>query len=541
MYNVLIIDDEKPVREVIKALGQWQKAGVDQVLEAVEGRSALEAMRKCKTDIVFLDMNMPNMNGVEFLKAACSEFPKTKYIVVSGYEDFEYTRQAIHSRVLEYLLKPVVESELNQILLRAVQELEEDRKKDTESLRMWAEKRMTMPLAREKILLQIIEENENTQVTAEQRKILGIPGNNACLGIVVFSILNMDRVCSDEFQGDLPITFFAVMNIIDELASHWCSGFSLKTGKARSEIIYTVIAEPADAGEFEASLSGRIMEITEVLEDLFGAYCIACIGKTVQNVEALNKSYGMALEILNSINVLQCNDKIFTRKNTEETSKRASLMEKKEILIYAFESGGIEYARSIISQYFEDIRQQGFWSKDDLYRTSMEFLVIIENITEQLRIQGGKEVIAEYRRKDPARAFTKLEEFSEFVFTILECLFASVRLNMKVNEKANLYEIKAYIEKNFSSELPLSYFSNKYYLSKEYLSKQFKEEFSYGIHEYILRVRMERAGQMICDPSVKIQSISSYLGYKDTNYFSRAFKAYYGVSPSEFRDRHPCE
>lgn len=537
MYSILIVDDETPVRDFIKALGQWKDAGVDHVYEAFEGGSALEIMRKNKIGIVFLDMNMPDMNGVEFLKVACKEFPKTKYIVISGYEDFEYTKQAIHSRVLEYLLKPIVESELNHALMRAVQELEEDRIKSTESIRMWTDKNMTMPLAREKVLLQLLEE-DYAPVTAEQRRILGLSERSSCMGIVILSILNMDRICLEEFNGDMPITIFAFTNVINELASHWCSGFSFKAGKARNEIILAVIAESVDAPDFEASIPGHVQEIIKMLEELFGAYCIACIGKLVSKMEEMSKSYRMALDILYSINILQCSERIFTRQNMEESSKRSSLLDKKETLLYAFESGRAEYAGNIIGQYFENVRQQGFWSKEDLHRTAMEFLVIIEDITERLEIPGGKSIISEYRRKDPAAAFTKMEEFSEFIYSIVEQLLGSVRSNRKAGEKTELYEIKNYIEKNFSREIPLSYFSDKYFLSKDYLSKQFRDEFGYGIHEYILRVRMEKAGEMICDSSVKIQSVSSYLGYKDNYYFSRAFKAYYGVSPTEYREKH---
>ena len=537
MYNVLIIDDETPVRQVIKALGQWKKAGVDQVLEAVEGGGALEIMRRSKTEIVFLDMNMPNMNGVDFLKTACKEFPKTKYIVISGYEDFEYTKQAIRSKVLDYLLKPIVESELNQVLFRAVHELEDECKRERDRLRLWADQNMAMPLARENVISQMMEADESLQVTAEQKRILEISDADLYYGIVLFSILNMGRVCTDEFGGDTQLAFFAFTNVIDELASHWCGGFSFKPVRAGDDIVFFFSAGSADIKSFEASLPRRVILMVKKLEELFGAYCVACIGETVPKIEDINESYKTAQDILNSINILQCEDRVFTKKNIEKKAERASLIDKKEILIYAFESGRADYAKSIMGRYFEDIRRRGFWSKDDLYRSATEFLVIIGDIVDKLGIENGRSIISEYRWKNPANTFTKLEEFKEFVLNVVEQLFASIKSNMKISEKADLYEIKDYIEKNFSRETPLSYFSDKYFLSKEYLSKRFREEFGFGIHEYILRVRMEKAAEMLRGPSAKIQSVACYLGYKDNNYFSRAFKAYYGVSPSEYRNR----
>jgi Response regulator containing CheY-like receiver domain and AraC-type DNA-binding domain len=533
MYKVLIIDDETPVRQVIRALGQWKEAGVDQVLEAIEGTSALEVMRKFNPEIVFVDMNMPNMNGVEFLKAAGREFPKTKYIVVSGYEYFEYTKQAICSKALDYLLKPVVEAELNQVLMRAVQELDNERN----SLLNQIDQNVTIPLARETIITQLVRSEDKPAVSVEQKRILGITDKSSCFGIVLFNILNLDRVCNDSFNGDMSAAFFAFTNVIDELAAGWSNGFSLKDAKARNGIILSLISEPDDIDVFDRALPEHILDMVNKLESLFGAYFIAGIGKIDKDIGSLNKSYKEAMEILLGVNLLKCSDRVFTKRNIEDKSKRISLMNKKEILIYAFESGRVDYARSIISRYFEEIKQNGYWSKEDLYHTAMEFLLIIEDITEQLGIAGGRNILSQYRSKDPASAFTKLEEFSEFILNIVEQLLGSIKSNLNASEKANLYEIKEYIDRNFSQEIRLSYFSNKYYLSKEYLSKQFKEEFGYGIHEYILKVRMEKAGEMISDNSVKINTVSSYLGYKDNNYFSKAFKAYYGVSPTEYRER----
>ena len=125
----------------------------------------------------------------------------------------------------------------------------------------------------------------------------------------------------------------------------------------------------------------------------------------------------------------------------------------------------------------------------------------------------------------------------EFVFKVLEKMFNCIQLNLKANEKANLYEIKDYIQKNYNKEIKLSMFSNKYYLSKEYLSKRFKAEFGYGIYEYVLKVRMEKAKELLSNPNIKIQTISEHLGYSNNNYFSRAFKNYFGISPSEYRER----
>jgi len=120
MYKALIIDDENPVRIAISALGHWHALGIEEPHHAMNGKEGLSCCRELHPDIVFVDMQMPLMSGPEFLDKAKEEFPNTKFIVVSGYDYFEYAHASIKSGAIDYLLKPVVEEELNASLEKAV-------------------------------------------------------------------------------------------------------------------------------------------------------------------------------------------------------------------------------------------------------------------------------------------------------------------------------------------------------------------------------------------------------------------------------------
>ena len=124
MYKSLIIDDEKAVHTVIKKLGRWSELGIEEPRSAWNGSEGLSMMRELRPDIVFVDMNMPVMNGVSFLQKAPEEFPSVKLIVVSGYDDFRYAKTALQANALDYLLKPLAAEELNKVLARAVEMLD---------------------------------------------------------------------------------------------------------------------------------------------------------------------------------------------------------------------------------------------------------------------------------------------------------------------------------------------------------------------------------------------------------------------------------
>lgn len=128
MYKVLIIDDEPWSRKVVIELVEWEKFGLELVGEAEDGDQGLELIRELKPDIVITDMRMPGVEGVELLREIKEQFPKLKIIVMSGYDDFVYLKQAIRSRAMEYLLKPINPEELSNSLSQCVKELEENSK-----------------------------------------------------------------------------------------------------------------------------------------------------------------------------------------------------------------------------------------------------------------------------------------------------------------------------------------------------------------------------------------------------------------------------
>jgi len=123
MMRLLLIDDEVWTRSTIKAFGDWDKYGINNIEEASDGVEGLRLIRENSPQIVITDMNMPGMNGVTLLKILKEEYPHIKLIVVSGYDDFEFAKQAIKSNAMDYILKPIDAEELNIAIGKCVSEI----------------------------------------------------------------------------------------------------------------------------------------------------------------------------------------------------------------------------------------------------------------------------------------------------------------------------------------------------------------------------------------------------------------------------------
>lgn len=123
MIKVLIIDDEMWTRNTVKAFGEWDKHEITMVEEASDGIEGLRLIKENNPQIVITDMNMPGLNGVELLKILKEDYPHIKLIIISGYNDFEFTKQAIKSKAIDYILKPIDKQELNAAIGKCVAEI----------------------------------------------------------------------------------------------------------------------------------------------------------------------------------------------------------------------------------------------------------------------------------------------------------------------------------------------------------------------------------------------------------------------------------
>jgi two-component system, response regulator YesN len=125
VYKVLLIDDEDPVHLAIRSLIDWQAMDLREPVSAYNGKEGLHCMERLHPDIAFVDMSMPLMNGIDFLSIASRNHPYCQYIVVSGYDDFQYAKAAITASAVDYLLKPIDHQELDIALRKAILRLPE--------------------------------------------------------------------------------------------------------------------------------------------------------------------------------------------------------------------------------------------------------------------------------------------------------------------------------------------------------------------------------------------------------------------------------
>jgi len=541
MYSVLIIDDEEPLREAIKILGLWEELGVVQLYEATNGREALHILNNHMIHIALVDMKMPELNGSKLLQLMEDQYPELLSIVISGYNDFEYTRQAIRSRVVDYILKPVNRHDLNTALRNAVNIIEAKQRKAEETIHQNITLNMSLPKLKEKLYLSLIDRNFQKYYTEDLMKVVGLGRSNHMFAITTIRFLNMDELIQRRFKNDIDLMQFAASNVIHDVLSNYFQTFSFANPKQERELITVVSLEGNYYEDMNYKLYHGMNSIVTTLNQLFELDVIVGVGLPVQEITELAASFEQSKFALmsyrlskRSIHVVKYDEVIHNDTPKEHNSIFTRMSQLRQVL----DTGSSQLLQSML----HDMMNQ--WNNTDQFTIGQS-----EKITDEL-IMLLNDIAIEYgvpaselpdRKKNAFRVlgicgdYNNYEQYKEVLQQYIQLYKQFIDAVKQQDTSFKINDIKKYIDQYYYEDIKVTMFAEKYYLSREYLMKLFKLQYGCGIHEYVQSVRMEKAKELLQDSNLKIQDISEMLGYKDKNYFSKAFRNYFKMTPSEYR------
>lgn len=516
--KAIIIDDEKHVREGLLLLAEWNQYGIHTILEAEDGEQAKKLIEEHRPEIIFTDMRMPKLDGISLLKWLHSSNIKSKTIVVSGYDDFEYMRNAIFYKSFDYILKPIEPDVLNDTLEKAVNEWKEQarsRKYLVEESRVINEVR---PLYWDRLFSNLC----NAEIIPEEaeEKIVNEFG-------VVFSklkktaaLIPIKPIVMKSFQGDKDLAFFTLTNICNEVLRKQNAGVCFRNIHKGEELVI---------------LFWNDKNVTFLLDELysliyqFSKICITIsLGETSLNMQ---EAYASSLEVYLKHD-LRKQDKIIT--SGGQSKPLLHLLDYSNDLKWTIRTGSPAGVESLLQQIFQALESR--------HTLSLEQIEIWENQFELLRNNWLKEYEIEssfsfYRGVDywsEEGAFSlqkfkeeKRKEFNELVETLTTKKFQK--------EKNNMQGIEEYLQQHYQEDVTLQEISDTFFLSREYISRKFKQEYSLTITDYLTNIRMEKAMKLLENPYLKIYEVAYGVGYGNEKYFSKVFKKQVGISPNEFR------
>ncbi|SFG43395.1 response regulator [Oribacterium sp. WCC10] len=497
MYKVMLVDDESAVLDILKNRINWQELGVDSLLYAPDGQTALKKMAEQKIDIVISDIQMPGMNGLDLSGQIKKLYPDTRILLLTAYGEFEYARKAIQLGVENYLLKPVVKEEIEQNIRNTLDNLYRKRLKDPE-------------LLKENVLRRWILGTISGEELADRAGVLGINMYMPSYAVLCFSGRNKEIPTGIISEG-LKKEFAG-----DDIFTLWDEKGKYTAIVAGQNIDKEILKDKAEKLIKDNGLENNI---------------IIAIGAVVNDAENIHISYRIASDLIEMNDSCKAGA-ILTQITVNGDMESELIMEEVRTFFFIGDD-------EIIKNGIERLAIK-FYKNQERGKALYNFMkccsrVIIQEFEESEKPQ----VEAYFTEGIPDESISdsmslenyisKIKEVFDFENSIFKKCFDSlspiVRLTMQTIHSSVL-EGKGISIKEFCSRNGMN---------PAYLGHIFKKETGYFFNDYLMNSRIRRSVILLRNPSRKIKDIAEQVGFSSTSYFVKCFRAVKGVSPVQYR------
>lgn len=536
--KVFLVEDEMVIRRGIKNSIDWEKEGYIFCGEASDGELAYPMIIKEKPDILITDIRMPFMDGLELCKLVKKELPNIKILILSGYDEFDYAKEAIRLGVTEYLLKPISSGKLLEAL-NGVSESIRREKEDKDLVRKYMEEmRENTEDEKQKFFEQMIAGNLSMADALETGKKYEMNLSAGMYNLLLFRFtLGEENRKSGELLGEAE---YAIEKLTERLE------YVFEFQRGVEGWAFLLMADN------EEQMSERVKELSKDLEEIMKNYSTIAyfggIGQPVARLRELEESFReaeralaarftMELNRIISVEDIRMAQNVDTLDDIEITS--FGEIEKTRTMLEKFLNNGAEdEIDEFVDVYINELPEENLKSVlmrqyiiMDAYIVMMSFCEKIEGIEGEMQAQSEE-------LKNSMKTSQTLEEIKNYIRMLLKKIIG-VRDTISGRRYSDIIEIaKDQIRKTYmSDEISLNTIAAEVGMSPSYFSSIFSKEMGKTFVEYLTEIRMDRAKELLMCSSMKTSEIGYEVGYKDPHYFSYIFKKTQNCTPKEFRAR----
>lgn len=511
MYKVLLVDDEPIILDGISRMIDWSFYRTSLACTARNGIEAYEHIMNAQPDIVITDIRMPGMDGLELVARTHATHPHIKFVLLSGFGEFEYASTAMQYGVKHYILKPTSEAKIGGPLAELVEELDLDAKRQHFVSQVKQRLDKVMPHVKEQVLKEFVT-----------NKMYGHRDWDDYRSLFQFEVEHHVRLLLFKPEGEVEFEhLFAIKNIAEEL---------LKTALLSTTIGDHVLILIPDIND-----STVLHQQLDDIRRSFRRYYKLDATIALSEPDLIVHAKSMYQEMLQCLSYRFYLDEggLITRKDAALLAEGqfAPFQFDEERLLMPIRSGHVKDAEHALADFFAMLKQSQL-TIDAAKSYVIGIYVSLIRLAEHQRIE-------DYYRHIPA-----IVEMNA-LHTIQAFLEETVRSITSIRYEHNTVKYIAFvrhtleiIEHNLANpDLSLTFVANKLlYINPEYLGKLFKKETGEKFTNYVVKLRIKLATEYIAaNPDIKIFELADRLGYGDNpQYFSQVFKKYMGCTPSEY-------
>ena len=540
MLKIFLAEDEVIVRETIKRMIPWESLGFELVGEAADGEMALPLLIRQQPDLLITDIKMPFMDGLTLARLAKKEVPGLKVVILSGYDDFNYAKQAINIGVEDYLLKPITKNALIERLTEI-----RSRYEDEKTQREYYEK-----FHRE---IQAYEKNSSRDffeaLVSGSLDMIEIYKRAEKLGLDIvaesYNILIFTMNCNEDFSGRREgYSSWEAESL--EMLEKFFTGHPFAMLFRSNVFSYGVLikGEKNSIRENTRICVEEIRKIFDRKED--NKEWFVAVGESVERLSQIQKSYHSASRAFSQRYLYDgkvlCYEEMLAMEKKDVTNDDSEYLQKVDVnalnptILQKFLSNGLlEETENFVQDYFYAIGQEPMESV--VFRSYvilnvrfsvLSFLKELGCDTKTLEPEDTEEILAESGRNMESTIAYAEKLISQAI---------QLRDRNSGNKNRSILKVAVdFIDQHYMEEdMSLNKAANAANVSANHFSALFSQNMGQTFIEYLTSLRMDKAKEYLRCTGMRSSEIAGEVGYKDAHYFSYLFKKTQGMTPSDYR------
>ena len=542
MLKIFLAEDEVIVRETIKRMIPWEELGFELVGEAADGEMALPLLIRQKPDLLITDIKMPFMDGLTLAKLAKKELPELKIVILSGYDDFNYAKQAINIGVEDYLLKPITKNALIERLseIRSRYEHEKTQKEYYEKFQR--EMQAYEKNSSRDFFEALVRGSMDMMEVYKKAEKLGVDIVAEAYNILIFT-MNSEEDFSGQKEGYSEWEAES-LEMLEEFFSGHPSAMLFRSNIFSYGVLLK--GQKESIKEITKECVGKIQGILKRKESKREWFL--AVGQPVERLSQIKKSYHTASRAFSQRylyveNILYYDEmEMMEHRSGQADTNDNAYLKKVDVnalnpaILQKFLSNGIqEETENFVKDYFYAIGQEPMESL--VFRNyvilNVRFSVItfLKGLgcdTEGMEPENTEEILAE-SGKNIESAIAYAEKMVSQAITIRDQ--NSGNKNCSILKTAVDFIESHYMEE----EISLNTVANVANVSANHFSALFSQNMGQTFIEYLTSLRMNKAKELLRCTGMRSSEIAGEIGYKDAHYFSYLFKKTQGMTPSDYR------
>lgn len=533
MYKVMLVDDDYPVLQLLSETIEWEQLGVSLQSTHENGASAFEKAMSEMPDILITDIGMPKMNGIELTKKLKNQNPNLKVAILSCHADFGYAQQALKLQVQDYLVKDTFDpDDLRKLILKFKDTLDEQNNKNIKHLQIQNMLDRNKESVKERFIKKTIEQPDINEINwIAEAKSLGLHLDQSGYIGSLAMIHNYSKV-KEQYLSEDTLNF-AIHNVVTEEMERCYPGAQHFQHGGRELFVF-----------FPSSLILKRNALSEVSESM----------KRIQH--ALKKSLNVSLSFItgqgckNMLEFKQELLQLISRNHQSFYMKPGTIAEMKnpqeaptEDLFSKYDEAAAEMRELIMLR--DDNRITEYVNKWVIFLEEKQFppelvkdwvlklLLDLRVKLHALQLFRSQQTI-EYMHNEIFE-IQFLDELKTWLMSYFKSILSFVKEVYEQTKRKEILDAFKYVTVNIEKKITLDEVSSHLFLNPSYFSRLFKKEVGETFVEYVTKMKINRAKELLEQTADSVGKICERLGYDNQSYFIKIFKNYVGVTPIEYR------